>query len=48
MKFLRIGPKDDLIIVGIGDTSFKSDEKAVGGVFLFLSNTSMTKDAPIY
>ena len=30
MKFSRIGPKYDLIIVGIGDASFKSDDKAVG------------------
>ena len=48
LKLLRIGPKEDLIIVGIGDTSFKSDEKAVGGVLLFLSNSSMTRAAPIY
>ena len=48
MKFLRIGPKDDLIIVGIGDASFKWDDKAVGGVLLFLSNTSMTRAPPIY
>ena len=37
-----------MIIVGIGDTSFKSDDKAVGGVLLFLSNSSMTRAAPIY
>ena len=48
MKFLRIGLKEDLIIVGIGDTSFKLDDKAVGGVLLFLSNSSMTRAAPIY
>ena len=47
MKFLRIGPKDDLIIVGIGDASFKTDDKRIGGVLLFLSNSSMTKAAPI-
>ena len=48
MKFSMIAPKDDLIIVGIGDTSFKSDDKAVSGVLLFLSNSSMTRAAPIY
>ena len=36
LKFSRIGPKKDLIILGIGDTSFKSDDKAVGGVLLYL------------
>ena len=48
LKFSRIGPKEDLIIVGIGDTSFKSDDKAIGGVMLLLSNSSMTRAAPIY
>ena len=31
------------MIVGIGDASFKINDKAVGGVMLFLANTSMTK-----
>ena len=48
MKFSKIAPKDDLMIVGVGDASFKLDDKAVGGVLLFLSNTSMTRAAPIY
>ena len=48
MKFSRIGTNEDLMIVGIGDASFKSDDKAVGGVLLFLTNTSMTRAAPIY
>jgi len=38
MKFSRIGPKDDLIVVNIRDASFKVDDKAIGGVLLFLSN----------
>ena len=48
MKFSRIGPKDALIIAENRDASFKSDDKAVGGVLLFLSDTSMTRAAPIY
>ena len=48
LRFSRIGPKDDLIVVGIGDASFKAEDKAVGGVLLFLSNSSMTRAAPIY
>ena len=48
MKFSRIGSKDDLMIVGIGDASFKSDNKAVGGVMLFLTNSSMTKASSLY
>ena len=48
LKFSRIGPKEDLIIVRIRDTSFKLDDKAVGGVMLFLLNSSMTTATPIY
>ena len=33
----KIEEREDLIAVGIGDTSFKTEEKAVGGVFLFLT-----------
>ena len=48
IKFSKIAPKDDLLIVGIGDTSFKTDKKAVGGVLLFLAISAMIKDLPIY
>ena len=48
MKFTTIGPKEDKIIVGIGDASFKTEERAVGGVLLFLSNSNMTRASPIY
>ena len=36
------------MVVGIGDASFKSDDKAIGGVLLFLTNEEMTRAAPIY
>ena len=48
LRFKRIGGKEDLIVVGIGDASFKSEEKAVGGVMLFLANKEMTRAAPIF
>ena len=48
MKFSKIGSKDYLIIVGIGDTSFKTDDKAVDGVMLFLTKSQMTKAFPLY
>ena len=48
IKFSRIGSRDDLVIIGIGDASFKSEEKAVDSVFLFLANTKMSKASPIY
>ena len=34
IKLSKIGSRDNLIIIGIGDTSFTSKEKAVGGVLL--------------
>ena len=48
LKFSRIGQKEDLIILGIGDASFKSNDKAIGGVLLFLFNSSMTRGIPFY
>ena len=48
IKFSKIGEKDDLIVVGIGDASIKSDDKVIGGVMLFLSNSRMTRASPIY
>ena len=47
-KYKRIGSKEDLMIVGIGDATFKTDDKAVGGVFLFLTNSAMDRASPIY
>ena len=48
IKYEWIGDKEDLIIVGIGDASFKQDDKAIGGVFLFLFNSSLSQAAPIF
>ena len=36
IKYSRIAPRDYLILIGIGDASFKSEEKAVCGVFFVL------------
>ena len=44
----RIGKKEELQIVGICDTSFNTDEKAVWEVFLLLVNQNLTKASPIY
>ena len=37
-----------MVILGIGDASLKSGDKAVGGVMLFLTNSTMTRASPIY
>ena len=46
--FSKIAPQEKLMVVGIGDASFKSNDKAIGGVLLFLANEEMTRAAPIY
>ena len=48
IKYKYIGGKDNLIIIGVGDASYKQDDKAIGGIFLFLANSSMTHAAPIF
>ena len=42
VKFEHLGDAYDLVIIGVGDASYKRDEKAVGGIFLFLSNSSFS------
>ena len=36
------------MVVGIGDTSLKTGDRAVGGAILFLTNSSMTRASLIY
>ena len=48
VKFEKIGNSEDLMVVGIGDASFKLDEKSVGKGLLFLTNVMMTRASPIY
>ena len=38
----HLGDKEDLIIIGLGDASYKQDNNAVGGVILLLANSSLT------
>ena len=48
VKYEHVGEKEYLVILGIGDASLKSGDKAVGGVMLFLTNSTMTRASPIY
>ena len=48
IKYGHLGDKDDLVITGLGDASYKQDDKAIGGVILLLANSSFTKASPIY
>ena len=48
VKYEHVGEKEYLVILGIGDASLKSGDKAVGGVMLFLTNSTMTRASPVY
>ena len=46
--FSKIAKKENLRIIGISDASFKSDDKLIGGVFLFLADDAMKTASPLY
>ena len=48
IEYGHLGNKEDLVVIGLGDASYKQDDKAVGGVILLLANSSLTKASPIY
>ena len=48
IKYGHIGNKEDLVVIGLGDASYKQDDKAIGGVILLLANSSFTRASPIY
>ena len=48
LKYLTVRLFKDLMIIGFGDTCFKMNYKAVGGVFFFLTNSSMYRASSIY
>ena len=48
IKYEYLGDKEDLVINGAVDTPYKQDDMAIGGVFLFLANSSLTHVSPIY
>ena len=48
LVFGHVGNPDDLVIHGIGDASYASGEKAVGGQVILLGHKSSTKAVPIF
>jgi len=48
IKYGHLGDRDDLLIIRLGDESYKQDDKAIGGVILLLANSSFTQASPIY
>ena len=48
IKYTHIGNKEDLVIIWIGDASYKQDDRAIEGVILLLANSLFTKASLIY
>ena len=48
LKYGYLGDKEDLVIIRIGDASYKQDDEAIGGVILLLANSSLTCASSIY
>merc|ERR1712243_219724 len=48
IKYAHIGNREDLVVIGLGDTSYKHDDKAIGGVILLLANSLFPRPSPTY
>ena len=45
--YSRVGEKEKLQIIGIVDTSYKSDEKSVGGLLKIIADDKLKRASPI-
>merc|ERR1712112_405135 len=45
--YTKVGEKEDLQIIGIVDASYKTDDKAIGGMMMMIANKNMTKASPV-
>ena len=48
VSFSSVGPKEDLVVYGLSDASFKADDKSIGGSIIMLGNTSNNSAVPLY
>ena len=48
VSFSKIGDKDDMMVAGIGDASYKVDEKAIGGNIVLMKNKKNEKVLPLF
>ena len=48
VKFVRVGQKEDLLIVGVSDASYHNDERSVAGEVIMLGNRKTEKVSPLY
>ena len=46
--FKRVGDKEDLCILGVGDASYNTDDNSVGGEIIMLGNKRTMTVSPIY
>merc|ERR1711942_332862 len=45
--YTKVGEKENLQIIGIVDASYKTDDKAIGGMMMMIANKEMTKASPV-
>ena len=48
VKFVRIGKKEELLIIGVSDASYHNDERSVAGELIMLGNKRTEKVSPLY
>ena len=48
VKFTKIGRKEDLVVTGVGDASYKIDEKAIGGNIVMLRDRKSESVMPLF
>ena len=48
VKFTKIGRKEDLVVTGVGDASYKVDEKAIGGNIVMLRDRKSERVVPLF
>ena len=48
ISYGRVGKIDDLLILRIGDALFKTNDKTVEFIVLFLANKEITKASPFH
>merc|ERR1712112_234725 len=45
--YTKVGEKEDLQIIGIVDASYKTDDKAIGGMMMMIANKELKKASPV-
>ncbi len=48
VKFTKVGKKEDLVVTGVGDASYKVDEKAIGGNIVMLRDRKSERVVPLF